>query len=149
MTWATRSPVAYVGAGLFVVGAGMGLVFMIQGNSAKSNAESLTAKVKDNVAKSTDLSPAERAAPCAAPVNARYVTPCADLRSNLDAQDSDRTLSTVGFIGAVVGAGVVVGGYFLTAKKGGGEAASAPAPRFMLAPVIGPQMNGLGAVGSF
>ncbi|MCU0655049.1 MAG: DUF2846 domain-containing protein [Polyangiaceae bacterium] len=164
MQWARRSPVAYTGAGLAAVGLGFGIGFGIASQIAQSNADTLTSTIKSTAANDGGLanypSPTpdnpngtvdRRSNPCATPIAiglaGNYGKACTNLRNNLDAADTNRTLMTVGFIAAGVGAVTIVGGYFLTAKRS--DTGSIPAPRLMVAPVLGPQLAGLGAAGSF
>lgn len=162
--WFKSSPLAYVGAGVTGVGVGVAVGFGIAGQIAKDNAAAQADRIKQAVAIDPNIKNVngiDRSGnPCASPVvNTKgkpngndYAVACTNLSDNLDAQDFDRTMMTVGIITAVVGAGVVVGGYFLTAKRG--DEAALKAPRFMLTPTFTPgihglQQGGFSATGSF
>lgn len=152
MRWAARSPVAYTGAGLTLVGLGLGIGFAIAANNAQNNADSLTSKIKTTAAKDESLLAQGRSTnPCASPIptgNAGdYSKACSNLRTNIDAADTNRKVMTTGIVVGVIGIGTIVGGYFLTAKRT--DTGALQPPRFMLAPTFGPDGAGLGAVGQF
>jgi hypothetical protein len=153
LQWAKRHPVAYAGAGLTAVGLGLGIGFGIAAQVAQGNADTLTNKIKSTAASDQVLIEQNRQTnPCASPVavgNAgNYGKACTNLRNNLDAADTNRKFMTAGIVVGVVGVATIVGGYFLTAKRSEDGASLAP-PRFLLAPVFGPQNAGIGAVGTF
>lgn len=153
MQWARRSPVAYAGAGLTALGLGLGIGFGIASQVAQNNADTLSDKIRSTAQQDQQLIEQGRQAnPCASPIAigtaGNYGKACTNLRNNLDAVDSNRTVMTVGIVTAGVGVATIVAGYFLTAKRTD-DSALLSRPRFMLAPVVGPQVAGFGAAGSF
>lgn len=152
LKWSLRSPVAYTGVGLAGVGFGVGIGFWIASSVAQSNADTLTDKIKSTATKDQNLIAQSRQNnPCANPIPVgdagNYGKACTNLRNNLDAVDTNRTIMTIGFVMAGVGAATLVGGYFLTAKRA--DSASLNAPRYMIAPMLGAETAGLAAAGSF
>ena len=94
-------------------------------------------------------------APCSGPDAAHFSQACGVWQDSVDEGDSKKTLSTVFFVGAGVGAAVVVGGYFLTAPKTGADTAKSKnqrkqqAVRTQLVPVAGPDVGGFVFRGQF
>jgi hypothetical protein len=174
--WATHSPIAFTGAGVAVLGLGLGVGFLLASSSAQSNADSLAGQLVGKASRDPDLInrglsstpcqggglqsrsaaeqfPGDTAAQKAYPTEyvngVNYTKACSNLKDSLNDRDTDKTVSTVGFVVAGLGAATVVAGYFLTAKKGDSAASRPEPPRFMLAPVIGPGLSGLTAAGTF
>jgi hypothetical protein len=152
--WAKRSPIAFVGAGLTGVGLGVGAGFYIAGNAADGRASRLTDQIRSTAAADEVLAAKGRSSnPCRTPIEAgkvNYEKACSTLQDTIDARDTDFKWATVGFVTAGVGVATIVVGYFVTAKKTDSAAYDArPRPQIMIAPVLGPQLSGLGAAGTF
>lgn len=153
--WATHSPIAYTGAGLTVLGLGLGVGFLIAGNSALSDTDDVAAKIRNQAASDQLLIQQGRSGnPCATPVavgQVSYEKACSNLAQvksdNQKTHDTDVIISTVGFVLAGAGVATIVGGYFLKAKKV--EAAQSEQPRFTVTPVFGGGVGGLSAIGTF
>ena len=144
--WAKRSPVAYVGVGLTGVGLGLGIIMSIQAGNANDSATKLTNDIKTAAARDNFST----AGICKNPPDARYQSACNNLQSNLDANSSDKSLATVGFVLAGVGVATVVGGYFITRRTSDEDAKrTTPGKTFAVAPVLSPTMAGFGAGGTF
>ncbi|MCA9627070.1 MAG: hypothetical protein KC766_05375 [Myxococcales bacterium] len=143
--WAKKSPVAYVGGGLVVVGLISGVVFALTSSANYSDADSIREAIfaetqreptMEEISKNQDFR--TNSPPCTPtnPVYAHYAEACSKWQDNVDAGDTQKTVATVGFVAAGIGAGVIVGGYFLTAKKTESSATRKRAPRAYASPVI-------------
>lgn len=128
-----RSPVpAIVGGGLVLAGATVGVVFLLSGNSAQKDADSISASL-----------PGSNACGSGTP----FASPCADLKDKNSDIDRARTIEVVGF--AVAGAAALgTAAYLLWPHSSAStESSSAPylSPSFALAPGAG----SLGVSGRF
>jgi hypothetical protein len=152
MRWASHSPVAYVGAGVSLVGLGLGVGFLFAASSTQNNVDSITSTIKNKaITDQTLISQGRSGNPCASPVavgdnGVSYAKACSNLKDNIDANSRDKTISTIGFVGLGVGAATLIGGYLLTADRVSNTAA---APRWLVAPAVGPGFSGLAAAGQF
>jgi hypothetical protein len=152
--WASHSPVAYVGAGVSVVGLGLGVGFLLAAHSAQNNVDSITSTIKNKAnTDQTLISQGRSGNPCRDPIavgdgGVSYAKACSNLKDNIDANSHDKTVATIGFVAMGVGLATLVGGYLITADRVG-DTAAAPAPRWLVAPAIGPGFSGLAAAGQF
>jgi hypothetical protein len=79
---------------------------------------------------------------------AHYTNACSSLRDKLSQRKSALTAMGVMIGVTVVGAAGVVAFYFIDSGDGG-SARNDDGPHFSLAPIISPQEQGIGVVGSF
>ncbi len=158
MTWAKRSPVAWAGAGLFGIGLVGGIAYSLGARADQDSANKASDQIKSAVGEDaaklsgtprgvTELCKGPEAYTSGTGRADQYVKACRNYNDALDARDSKKTMTTVSFVGMGIGAGVLVGGYFLTAKKVDAEARTAP--RFVAGPVFSPGYAGLSAGGRF
>lgn len=153
MTWAKRSPIAWASGGAAVVGLGMFVLFTKAKGDATSNADD----IKDQI-KARQLNPDPplgSQGPCSPTqtnqVKAVYGNACEKYQSSIDDSNTDAKFANVGLGLVVIGAAGLVGGYFLTARKGDDAAAAARGSgrQWAVAPIVGPDVRGIGAAGSF
>jgi hypothetical protein len=148
LPWLAHNKLAWVGLGVTAVGVGMGVGFGLASKSAGSKADDLAGQIKSRWADDPGaIGQRPQGNVCAGPVvvaKYNYAGPCSALQDNLNQQDNDKKLATVGWVVAGVGAVGTVGLYFLTSKKPA-EAASVP----VLVPIVAPQTAGLSLSGQF
>ncbi|MGE3669719.1 MAG: tol-pal system YbgF family protein [Polyangiaceae bacterium] len=151
LDWALESPVAYVGGGLFALGLVGGVVFALSSSASYSDADN----VRSAILKEAMKPQFKTNAPCN-PSDAQYShfsDACATWQDHVDSGDSKKGVATVSFIVAAVGAGVVAGGYFLTAEKSPAGTAKQDkgkrAPRTYASPVVTDDFKGFAFGGSF
>ncbi|MCC6647949.1 MAG: hypothetical protein IT374_20580 [Polyangiaceae bacterium] len=152
MTWAKRSPVAWASGGAAVVGLGMFVLFTKAKGDATSNADDIKDQIKARQQQPDP--PLGGQGPCAPTqtnqVKAVYGDACKKYQSSIDDSNTDAKFANVGLGLAVIGAAGLVGGYFLTARKGDAAAAArAPRREWAVAPMVGPELRGIAAAGSF
>ncbi len=153
LDWAKRGPVSWIGGGLFGVGLIGGVVFALTSSSNYSEADSIRDQILRE--KQTREAAGHRVgSPCASgsPDQAHFRDACSRWDDHASAGDTQKTLSTVGFITAGVGAAVVVGGYFLTAKRLPADSAKQEGPKGLsvaATPVLGEGFQGLSLFGQF
>lgn len=148
--WFKSHPLAWAGAGLTVVGLGMGIGGSLAASSAGKQADDTTSKIESAKAGDPELVGVPMRGFCSAPPRTakfptNYVQACDSLRKSLDQQSSDKTIATIGFVTAgvaAVGTGVY---YFFSSKR---PADSAP-PAAVLTPIYGPQFAGMSLSGAF
>lgn len=155
--WVKDDKVAWATGGATVVGLGLGLAFTLAANKASNNADNIAGQIRVRA----DVDPGldnylgynRHANPCASPVpitpaptGANYAPACQQLQDNLDARDTDRTLSYVGW--GLAGAGVVATGvlYFVRTNPSDKSAEHAAT---VVAPVVGPGIQGMAVGGTF
>lgn len=152
MSWAKRSPIAWASGGAAVVGLGMFVIFTKAKSDATSNADDIKDQIKAR--QQNPDPPLGSQGPCSSTqtnqVKAVYGNACEKYQSSIDDSNTDAKFANVGLGLAVLGAAGLVGGYFLTAKKGDDAAAArAPARQWAVGPLVGPELRGIGAAGSF
>ncbi|MEZ4226755.1 MAG: PEGA domain-containing protein [Polyangiaceae bacterium] len=140
-TWASHSPVAWIGGGLTVVGLAGGIGFALSSSSNYDAADSLRSQIL------TDAQSQGISGPCGPPAVARYAAACQKFQDRVDSGDSQKTLSTVSFVVAGVAAAGTVGYYFLDSKKKKSDTGSQQR-RIAIVPVAAPGYGGLGLVGN-
>ena len=160
LEWAKEDKIAWATGGATVVGLGMGLIFMFASRSASNNADNIAGQIKVVAERDPGLENYQgynrTGNPCAAPVpvtnDTDYTRACSQLQDNLDARDTDKTLSIVGWVVAGLGAaGTGVAYYIRTDPSKTSDAAISRPPKAtaVVAPIIGPGFNGLAVGGTF
>jgi hypothetical protein len=157
--WFVEDKVAWATAGATVVGLGMGIGFALAARSASNNADNIAGQIKVVAERDRDLENYQGLDrtdnPCADPIpvtsSTNYSPACSQLQDNLDARDTDKTLATVGFVLAGVGAAGTGVLYFVRTQPGEEPVteAKAPEPTTIVAPVLGPHVQGLAIGGTF
>ena len=164
VSWMKRDPIAWGGAGVTLLGAGLGIGFAVAYGQAQSNADSIAQTIKDSSSIDSELVNYEnsgmnrQANPCADPVpvthNGDYRDACAKLKDNLDKKNSNKVLAWLGRGLFIADAATTTIMYFIrtdpdakkpdesSAKKSSGVHAS-------VAPVISPTWQGLTIGGTF
>lgn len=151
--WAKRGPVSWIGGGLFGAGLIGGTVFAITSNVNYSTAD----EDRDRILAENRRVGDPNQAPClrANPMFSHFEAACRQWQDNVDAGDTHKTISIISFVTAGVGAAVVVGGYFLTAKKLPAEEQSQAAKgskssfTAVASPVISQEFQGFSVGGTF
>lgn len=152
LEWARRSPVAWVGGGLGVLGLGGGVGFWIVSRQnyadADSIAQAIRAKAVENGHQPQGIC---RTPPTDAMGNRirTYDRACSLYVENSDDGDSYQTLA---FVSAGVGVAALAGTvvyYFVAAPRAQTATTTPAAPRVALAPWLGPAAQGLSVVGEF
>ncbi len=149
--WAKRSPIAWASGGAVVVGLGVFAGFSVAKGNATSNADDIRDQIR---ARQTNPDPPLGSqGPCSPTqtnqVKAVYGSACEKYQASIDDSNTDAKFANVGVGLAVLGAAGLVGGYFLTAKKGEDTAARAPSRQWAVGPIVGAEVRGIGAAGSF
>jgi hypothetical protein len=141
--WAGENKVAWVGAGLTVLGLAGGIGFALSSRAAYDDADTVANKIRTVAAQNNDQ------APCRPPIELTYQQACATYDDNVDRGDSQKTLSVVSFVVAgVAAAGTVI--YYFIDTGGRKETVEQPhAPKMAVAPVVSPAFSGVSLVGSF
>lgn len=158
--WFVEDKVAWATAGAAVVGLGMGIGFALAARSASNNADNIAGQIKVVAERDDELTNYKgfdrTSNPCAAPIpvtsGTDYAPACSQLQDNLDARDTDKTLSTVGFVLAGLGAAGTGVLYFVRSKPAETESVAMskpPEPTTVIAPVIGPDIRGFAIGGTF
>lgn len=166
LKWVRDDKVAWATGGATVVGLGFGLIFTLAANKASSNAENIASQISDRANADPGLDNYlgfnRHANPCASPIpwtkdnpttpaaeGANYAPACQQLQDNLDARDTDRTLSYVGW--GLAGAGAVATGvmYFVRTKPGDTSSTATNANTTVVTPVMAPGIQGLMVGGTF
>jgi hypothetical protein len=155
-SWASHTPVAWVGGGIAVIGLAGGLGFALGSSQAYNSANKTADRIRAEAEKE-DVP--LRQPPCVDPANnvagnptrnQDYVEACETYQDNKDKAELQERLSLVSFIvaGAAV-AGTVV--YYLVDAKPRESAARrrAPRPVAQIVPVVTPGFQGLGVFGQF
>jgi hypothetical protein len=156
--WAAKDKVAWATAGVGVVGLGLGLVFSIQASRASSNADNIAGQIRAVASGDGDLlnygGANRQGNPCAAPVpvttSTNYAPACNQLKDNMDASDTDKTVAYLGWGLFGAGAAATVVAYFLRTKPEKKTASAEPLPRTTaFAPVLAPGLHGVALGGTF
>jgi hypothetical protein len=132
----------WIGAGVAVAGAGVGILFGIFKGQANSNYSQLINEITQN-AKKDGLSPGNI---CAKPPS-NFVPACQSYVSDQNQINSDATAANVGIIVGAVGLAFGLGWYLFAPKRDAKDSSAAPSSSFV--PLFEPHLNGLGYVGSF
>lgn len=142
--WAAESPVAWVGAGVTVLGLAGGIGFALASSGSYDNADSIANKIR------TDAQAQGEVGPCGPPPKARYLDACNKYNDAVDRGDSQKTLSTVSFVVAGVAAAGTIIYYFVDTGSSRSERVERKQPpKAALVPVASPAFSGLSLVGSF
>jgi len=158
--WFVEDKVAWATAGAAVVGLGMGIGFALASRSASNNADNIAGQIKVVAERDDELANYKgfdrSANPCAEPIpvtsGTDYSPACSQLQDNLDARDTDKTLSTVGFVLAGLGAAGTGVLYFVRSKPAEEPSVAIskpPEPTTVIAPVVGPGIRGFAIGGTF
>jgi hypothetical protein len=165
-TWVTHTPPALVGVGVTVLGAAGAVTFALLSQHDYSNANDLHDQIlgawKDPQRSPTDEVKATAVDPTAGPckfndaaVSAlgidranRYRQACSNFSNDSSSGDTMKTLAIVsGAVGGAALIGTVV--YYFADSGSHNEAASTPAFRARLSPMLSPGTSGLSIVGQF
>jgi hypothetical protein len=149
--WATENKLAWVGAGLTVIGLAGGIGFAIASGNSYDSADSVADQIR-TVAAQRNLE-----FPCGNPNSGvppatGFAGPCQTYQDNVELGDSQKTLSIVSFVVAGAAAAGTVIYYFVDTsggKKEMTEQRKARAPRASVVPVVSPQFSGMALSGSF
>jgi hypothetical protein len=143
--WATENKVAWVGAGLTLVGLAGGIGFAIGSKNSYDDADSVAAQIRQVAATRNVVGP------CGPPAHPDFSKACQTYQDNVDRAESQETLSVVGFVVAGVAAGGTVVYYFIDTGGGRSEMArrQASARRPRLVPVVSPEFSGISLDGRF
>lgn len=158
--WFVEDKVAWATGGTAVVGLGLGIIFALASRSASNNADNIAGQIKVVAERDEELNSYQgfdrTDNPCASPIpktsETDYAPACSQLQDNLDARDTDKTLSIVGFVLAGAGAAGTGVLYFVrTAPKDEGSqgVARQPGTSTMIAPLVGPDLRGFSIGGTF
>ncbi|HQB47000.1 MAG TPA: hypothetical protein PLV85_25515, partial [Polyangiaceae bacterium] len=105
--WLISDQVAWASGGATVLGLGTGILFAIFSHSASNDADSIAGQIKLVASRDDELGDRQKN-PCADPVpitsRTNYGPACRQLKDNLDIRDRDKTVATIGFVVAGVGA---------------------------------------------
>jgi tetratricopeptide (TPR) repeat protein len=157
--WVIEDKVAWATGGATVLGLGLGIMFAAFAQNASSNADSIAGQIKVVAERDPELENYDgfdrSRNPCADPIpitsRTNYAPACSQLQDNLDTRDTDKTVATVGFV--VAGLGAVSTGvlYFLRTDpdKSASSTASRSPANTIVAPVFGPDIRGLSIGGTF
>ena len=153
-SWASHTPVAWVGGGLAVLGLGGGLAFAIGSSQAYSSANATA----ETIRKQAEMDHIDGGA-CNSPStntdnptrNQDYVDACKTFKDNKDKAELQERLSLISFIvaGAAV-TGTIV--YYLVdagPKQEAGVRPKASRRHAHVVPLIAPQFQGVGVLGQF
>ncbi len=142
--WAVRGPVSYIGGGVTVVAATLGVVFAVSSGLNYDDANSVKSEI---IARGNDQGISN---PCSGPAGGFEVA-CQTFQDNQDRGDSFKTLATVSFVVGGLALAGTIAYYFIDAKKEP-DAAGRKKPdafRAAVAPSFGPGHGGLSLMGSF
>jgi hypothetical protein len=169
--WLGHNGVGMAGLAATLIGTGVGTGFVIAGNKASENADSVASQIQNEAATlqvssksicvdphgkvynesilssshSSNVTDAQRNEEVARLQNA-----CSMLSHNLDLRKTDRTLATAGFVLAGVGLTATLAAYFLTSGRSSSPSGQgASTVRALVLPVIGGDQAGLAVIGSF
>ncbi len=140
-SWAAKSPVAWIGGGVTVLGLTGGVAFALSSSSNYDSADSLRSQIVSD-AQAQGIS-----GPCGPPPVARYAQACQKFQDRVDSGDSQKTLSTVSFVVAGVAAAGTVVYYFVDSKKKKPAETAKPARRMAVVPMVAPSFGGIGFMG--
>jgi hypothetical protein len=155
--WFVSQPIAWVGAGLAVVGLGGGTIFAVSAKQEYDSADSVAALLlserdKDGASFRGDDGACNRSAATNMNLGARatkYDEACQTYRDKVDSADSMKTWATVGFIvGGAALAGTIVF-YFVDPDAKESASGRPQSFRAQLVPSFGPGSSSLTLVGQF
>ncbi len=154
ISWASHTPVAWVGGGLTVIGLGAGLGFAIGASMAYSDANDVASAIRTAAEEDRANKPTWTANPCVAdplrPRPEKYNEACNLYTDNKDKAETQERLSLISFIVAGAAATGTVVYYFIDAKPESSARGSRPAVRrAQLVPVLSPQFQGFSVLGNF
>jgi hypothetical protein len=148
-SWASHTPVAWVGGGLTALGLVGGLGFAIGSSQAYSSANESAQEIRDAAAVD------EIEGPCDDPANnakrpEQYVKACATYTDNKDKAELQERLSLISFIVAGAAATGTIVYYFIDAgPKDSTAAKKAPRRQAYVVPIVAPEFQGIGVIGRF
>ncbi len=156
-TWYTHKPIAWVLTGVTGVGLIGGIAFGAAAADAAASADEVTEQIETEVKREDNLPDSYYSAdgqpqPCGneddpSSAHPYYRGACDTLRDNLDAQDADLIGMGV-FIGVGVAAAAGVFVYYFI-DTNDSSSASASEPSFAVTPLISPEHQGVGILGTF
>jgi|SoiMethySBSTD1v2_1073268.scaffolds.fasta_scaffold33610_4 hypothetical protein len=155
ISWASHTPVAWVGGGLTVIGLGAGLGFAIGASMAYSDANDVASSIRKAADEDRVRNPTWTVNPCVAPASnpsrpEKYVEACNLYTDNKDKAETQERLSLISFIVAGAAATGTVVYYFIDAKPEASARTSRPVVRRAeLVPVLSPQFQGFSVLGNF
>jgi hypothetical protein len=149
--WFKRKPIAWIGAGVTVIGLGMGIGFSAAAAGASGNANNYADQITAQAKKDGVSGP-----PCGVeddpnddvktPRN--YHGPCEVLRASLSDYRTDVGVATTGWI--LFGLGAIGTTVYALVDWYPKKTASTQGPRILgVAPVVSPKEGGVGVVGVF
>jgi hypothetical protein len=169
-SWLVTSPVGLVGLGLTGVGVGGGIGFALASKKSYSNANSVADQIRSAAATDSGTAMPNTANLCTNPKawltgvgyassnktpgiddrTAQYQSACAKYPDTVHTGDSQKTISTVGFIvGGVAAVGTIILYFVDPGAKESAEEAHTGKRRVALVPTVGPSQTGLTLLGSF
>jgi hypothetical protein len=147
-SWASHTPVAWVGGGLTALGLVGGLGFAIGSSQAYSSANDSAEAIREAAAEDGIEGP------CDDPANNPrrpddYVRACATYTDNKDKAELQERLSLISFIVAGAAATGTIVYYFIDAGPKDSAARKAPRRQAYVVPVVSPEFQGIGVLGRF
>lgn len=177
-SWFASKPLAWVGAGMMIVGAAGGVGFALAAQHDYSSADGIESDISAAKAKDrADYAAAYNQDPTGKPVTPdnffkegpcsltpttesqlkgtrvdEYEKACSDYKNRVDAGDTKKTIAIAGFVVGGVGAVITLGHviYYLSSSPTE-SAKNAPASRktFAVVPVVSPTFSGFALSGAF
>jgi hypothetical protein len=169
-SWLVTSPVGLVGLGLTGVGVGGGIGFALASKKSYSNADSVADQIRSAAAADSGAAMPNTANLCTDPKAwlagvgyansnktpgiddraAQYQSACAKYPDTVHSGDTQKTISTVGFVvGGVAAVGTIILYFVDPGAKESPQEARAGQRRVALVPTVGPSQTGLTLLGSF
>jgi hypothetical protein len=157
-SWASHTPVAWVGGGLTVIGLVGGLGFAIGSSQAYNSANETAKTIRDAATEDRFKDPdgwSNVDGPCSDPANnptrpEQYVTACATYDDNRDKAELQERLSLVSFIVAGAAATGTIVYYLVDASPKSQRSKTTETRRqAYVVPLIAPEFQGVGFLGQF
>ncbi|MCC6902928.1 MAG: hypothetical protein IT377_28415 [Polyangiaceae bacterium] len=152
LTWAKKTPLAWVGGGVAVLGLAGGAGFALASSKSYDDADSIRQQILTEAKKQGVTGPCGPP-PKTAPVN--FADACSKYNTRVEDGDSQKTWSTVSFVVAGVAAAGTVAYYFIDTGSNkasiGKRDPRAPSGgvRAAVVPLVDQSSRGLGLVGQF
>jgi hypothetical protein len=152
VSWASHTPVAWVGGGLTVLGLGAGIGFAIGSSQAYDSANSVAEQIRTQANKDGVEGPCASSNPLPRDplTSSQYVEACAKYQDNKDKAELQERLSLISFIVAGAAATGTIAYYLVDAKSVESAGRAKPQTRrARLTPVLTPEYQGMSVSGSF
>lgn len=135
---------AVAGAGVAVVGFGVGLTFFILKNDAQSAADANEAQIR----KAASDNKLDARGICTSPPS-NFKNACDTYKSNIDKTDTNATIANIGLVAGIVGTAAAVGGgvWYLTTRNKEPKQGAWKTP--VVSPYFTPGQSGVTVVGAF